>query len=142
MNVGLVALISIVEVEMSKDAKVAKVMVSAVGSDTEKRQAVKWLTENTRAIRFALAQRMKHLKSVPELRFSEARLPQAMSVMSILDQIAKEREEKEAKLRALRGEDALAGEQDVCEGMEREMARMGEMQDLHSRQSNPLSVSV
>jgi ribosome-binding factor A len=138
MNVELVSLISIVEVEMSVDTKVAKIMTSAVGSDTEKRQAVKWLNENNKALRFALAQRMKHLKSVPELRFTEARLPQAMAVMSILDQIAREREEKEAKLR---GDQALAGELDVVEGMEREMARISESQDLHSRISSPLSVS-
>mmetsp|Transcript_15044 Transcript_15044/g.35663 ORF Transcript_15044/g.35663 Transcript_15044/m.35663 type:complete len:248 (+) Transcript_15044:185-928(+) len=143
MNVNLVSLVSIVDVEMSKDTKVAKIMISVVGSDKERREAVKWLTENTRAIRFALAQRMAHLKSVPELRFSEARLPQAMSVMSILEQIAKEREEKEAKQEQAREEgeeDAEEAERAVCEGMERELAAMGG-EETHERASSPLSLS-
>ena len=42
--------------------------VSTVGSETEKKEALKWLGENCKPIRYALAQRMKHLRTVPELR--------------------------------------------------------------------------
>lgn len=45
-----------------------QVFVSSVGSESEKREAIKWLSDHSKPIRFALAQRMKHLKSVPELR--------------------------------------------------------------------------
>jgi len=142
MNVDLVSLISIVEVEMSKDTKIAKVMISTTGTDAERRQAVKWLSENARAVRFSLAQRMNHLKSVPELRFTEARLPQAMGVMSLLDQIAKEREAKEAEkaqqVAMSLGEEAAEGERAVCEGMERELGLTSD--ELHSATS-PVSLS-
>ena len=47
---------------------VTQVFVSTVGSDLEKKEALKWLSENTKPIRYALAQRMKHLRTVPELR--------------------------------------------------------------------------
>ncbi|KAJ1479283.1 hypothetical protein T484DRAFT_1959283 [Baffinella frigidus] len=88
------SLVSVVEVEMAGDNKVAKVLVSAVGTDAEKKACVTWLQSNARAIRFSLAARMKHLKTVPELRFAAANLPQAMSVMSLLDELRLQREAK------------------------------------------------
>jgi len=138
MDAELLAAVSVVEVDMSKDCRVAKVMISAVGTDSEKKLAVKWLNANTRALRFSLAQRMRHLKSVPELRFTEARLPEAMGVMSLLDQITKEREAKEAKQRALEGEEE-EGKMAVVEGMERELARLNENQDVFT---SPVQVSM
>jgi len=95
VDAELASLISVVEVDMSGDNKVAKVMVSAMGSDLEKKRAVQWLNKNARAIRFSLAQRMAHLKSVPELRFVASQLPEAMEVMSILEELRKEREARE-----------------------------------------------
>jgi ribosome-binding factor A len=76
VDAELASLISIVEVDMSGDNKVAKVLVSAMGNDIEKKKAVQWLNKNAKAIRFSLAQRIAHLKSVPELRFSASALPQ------------------------------------------------------------------
>lgn len=76
VDAELASLINVVEVDMSGDNKVAKVLVSAMGNDIEKKRAVQWLNKNAKAIRFALAQRISHLKSVPELRFSASALPQ------------------------------------------------------------------
>ena len=63
VDAELASLISVVEVDMSGDNKVAKVMVSAMGSDVEKKRAVMWLNKNARAIRFSLAQRISYLKT-------------------------------------------------------------------------------
>jgi len=111
VDAELASLISVVEVDMSGDNKVAKVMVSAMGSDLEKKRAVQWLNKNARAIRFSLAQRMSHMKSVPELRFIASQLPEAMEVMSILDELRKEREARELASPAAQ----IVGEQIVGE---------------------------
>ena len=121
VDAELASLISIVEVDMSGDNKVAKVLVSAMGSDIEKKKAVQWLNKNAKAIRFSLAQKISHLKTVPELRFSASALPQAMEVMSILDQLRVEREARESRAAAAEPQVQGAeeeGEQEVLRGIE------------------------
>lgn len=125
VDAELASLISIVEVDMSGDNKVAKVLVSAMGSDVEKKRAVLWLNKNSRAIRFSLAQRISHLKSVPELRFSASALPQAMEVMSILDQLREEREARqrtETAAAPLVESEEEEGEQEVIRGLEKALS--------------------
>jgi ribosome-binding factor A len=121
VDAELASLISIVEVDMSGDNKVAKVMVSAMGSDVEKKRAVMWLNKNARAIRFSLAQRISYLKTVPELRFTASALPEAMEVMSILDQLRAEREAR-APADATAEDEAAEGEREVLEGLKKAMA--------------------
>uniref|UniRef100_A0A7S4KAK6 Ribosome-binding factor A n=1 Tax=Guillardia theta TaxID=55529 RepID=A0A7S4KAK6_GUITH len=122
VDLDIVSMVSVVEVEMMGDNTIAKVLVSTMGTDAEKRQAVKWLNQNSKALRFSLAQRMKHHKKVPELRFTAAALPEAMSVMSLLDQIREEREAKEAMSNQMTAEDEAVME--VSKGMERELQGM------------------
>uniref|UniRef100_A0A7S0E062 Ribosome-binding factor A n=1 Tax=Hanusia phi TaxID=3032 RepID=A0A7S0E062_9CRYP len=125
LNLDVISMVTVVEVEMVGDNTIAKVLVSAMGTDAEKRQAVKWLNDHSKALRFSLAQRMKHHKKVPELRFTAAALPEAMSVMSLLDQIREEREAKEAT--KMSAEEQAVKE--VSEGMERELKVMGSEDD-------------
>jgi ribosome-binding factor A len=96
VDVELASLISIVQVDMSADNRVAKVLVSAMGADIEKKRASKWLNENTKAIRFALAQRISHLKTTPQLQFIALDSPSG-EVLSILDQLRAEREARETQ---------------------------------------------
>jgi len=96
VDVELVSLINIVQVDMSADNRVAKVLVSAHGADIEKKRAVKWLNENTKAIRFALAQQISHLKTTPQLQFV-AFDSASGEVLSILDQLRAEREARETQ---------------------------------------------
>ena len=117
VDAELASLISVVEVDMSGDNKVAKVMVSAMGSELEKKRAVLWLNKNARAIRFSLAQRISYLKTVPELRFTASALPEAMEVMSILDQLRTEREARSPDAPQAVDESA-EGEREVMEGLE------------------------
>ena len=122
VDAELAACISVVEVDMSGDNKVAKVMVSAMGSDAQKKRAVQWLNKNARAIRFSLAQRISHLKTVPELRFSASALPEAMEVMTLLDQLRSEREARESAAAASQDGGGLSaeeeGEQELLRGLQ------------------------
>lgn len=61
------AVISVSEVRMSPDLKMATVFVSALGSDDE--PVVKALTRNARFIRGRLAGALRHMKYMPQVRF-------------------------------------------------------------------------
>uniref|UniRef100_A0A6U2E1N8 Ribosome-binding factor A n=2 Tax=Hemiselmis andersenii TaxID=464988 RepID=A0A6U2E1N8_HEMAN len=87
--------VSIVDVEMSPDVKVAKVHVSVIGEEALQKDIVAWMQENNKQLRYELAQSMKHLRTVPTLKFVSADVGAAMDVMSILDKISKERESKD-----------------------------------------------
>eukprot|EP00281_Chroomonas_sp_CCMP1168_P005616 CAMPEP_0206270420 /NCGR_PEP_ID=MMETSP0047_2-20121206/32857_1 /ASSEMBLY_ACC=CAM_ASM_000192 /TAXON_ID=195065 /ORGANISM="Chroomonas mesostigmatica_cf, Strain CCMP1168" /LENGTH=124 /DNA_ID=CAMNT_0053699057 /DNA_START=576 /DNA_END=950 /DNA_ORIENTATION=- len=97
MREALAVKTSIVDVEMTPDVKVAKVHISVIGSDEDKDYVVSWLQLNSKTIRYELAQNMKHLRTVPSLRFIAADVGAAMDVMSILDKISKEREAPQAE---------------------------------------------
>jgi ribosome-binding factor A len=118
VDAELCSLVSVVEVDMSGDNKVAKVLVSAMGSEAEKKKAVAWLNKNARAIRFSLAQRMSHIKTVPELRFTASALAESMAVMSILDQLRQEREVRdEASVPLSPRSEEEEGEEEVLRGL-------------------------
>mmetsp|Transcript_48342 Transcript_48342/g.75493 ORF Transcript_48342/g.75493 Transcript_48342/m.75493 type:complete len:251 (-) Transcript_48342:129-881(-) len=143
----LLAAASVVEVEMSRDNRVAKVMISAQDA-RECKAVVKWLQENNKALRYSLAQRISYIKNVPELRFKEANLPQAMSLMALLDEVANERKAKEAKVQAAMASQPQGpatseeeeGARAVAEGMSRELEKAQgadgvEGVELHSQPS-------
>lgn len=89
-------IVSVVDVRCSDDLRNARVSVSVLGSDDEKKLALSWLRENRRAMRFELAQCVRGMKSVPELSFVESEVAQAVRTVGILDMLAKKRAEKEA----------------------------------------------
>jgi ribosome-binding factor A len=67
---GLQQLISVVDVDMSPDLTNARVKVSIIGDRKDKISAVRWLQSSARAIRYELAQRLRHMKRVPQLSFT------------------------------------------------------------------------
>ena len=96
----------------------------------EKKEALKWLSENSKPIRYALAQRMRHLRTVPELRrasqyrnastllcdrlfagrFASADMGAAMGIMNLLEQLRVEREAAAAAAAAAAGPAAAVEE--------------------------------
>lgn len=55
----------------------------------DKRQAYAWLVKNTKQIRHSIAQRLSHMKTVPELTFVQADVGAAVDVMNLIDQVSK-----------------------------------------------------
>lgn len=92
--------ISVVHADVSPDLRQARITVSVISkpdtddgtsklSDTvvEKRVAYSWLVKHTKSIRHALAQRLKHMKSVPNLTFAQADIGAAVDVMNKINNI-------------------------------------------------------
>jgi len=54
-----------------------------------KRRAYAWLVRNTKAIRFSLAQKMKHMKGgSPELTFVQVDVGAAVDVMQLIEKVS------------------------------------------------------
>jgi ribosome-binding factor A len=81
---------SIAEVEVSSDLSFAKVYVSVIGNAVEKRQIFVWLCENVGQVRYSLAQRLKHMRRVPEIFFKLSDNQQAADLVSLIDSLAPE----------------------------------------------------
>jgi ribosome-binding factor A len=85
------SMISIVDVDVSPDLKNAKIKVSVLGDRKDKISAVRWLQASRGGIRYAMAQRMKEFKRLPEFRFEHVDVGQAVDVMILIDKLASER---------------------------------------------------
>ncbi len=55
----------------------------------DRRRSYAWLVRNTKQIRHALSQRLKHMKSVPNLTFVLADVGAAVDVMNLIDKVSK-----------------------------------------------------
>jgi len=64
-----VAMATVSAVDMSPDLKHARVYVSVVGTDDERQASLDTLRHAAGYIRGQLAKELKHLRSIPELRF-------------------------------------------------------------------------
>lgn len=82
--------ISVVDVDMSPDLRSAKVFVSVYGDVLEKREAYAWCVKNTKAIRMALANKLKDMKRVPELYFKDTDIGAAVDLMALIDKVGAE----------------------------------------------------
>lgn len=91
------SMISIVSVDMSPDLRNAKVKVSIIGERKDKISAVRWLQGNTKSVRHALAKQMKGMKRCPQLTFTHVDVAAAVDVMVMIDQLSRERQEREAR---------------------------------------------
>jgi ribosome-binding factor A len=87
--------ISIVATDVSPDLRQARISVSVsslkkAGADgtVDKRRAYSWLVRNTKQLRHTLAQRLKHMKSVPNLTFVQVNIAQATDVMYLIDSVS------------------------------------------------------
>ena len=87
--------INIVHADVSPDLRQARVTVSVIaGRDRKedavaKRRAYAWLVRSTKAIRHALAQRMKHMKASPDLTFVQVDVGAAVDVMQLIEKVSK-----------------------------------------------------
>mmetsp|Transcript_8387 Transcript_8387/g.12419 ORF Transcript_8387/g.12419 Transcript_8387/m.12419 type:complete len:253 (-) Transcript_8387:197-955(-) len=91
--------ISVVNADVSPDLRQARITVSVISkpntdataklSDTvvEKRVAYSWLVKHTKNIRHALAQRLSHMKTIPNLTFAQADVGAAVDVMNKINNI-------------------------------------------------------
>ena len=87
--------INVVNADVSPDLRQARVTVSIMGGadrklDTlSKRRAYAWLVRNTKAIRYNLAQRMKHMKGgSPDLTFVQVDVGAAVDVMQLIEKVS------------------------------------------------------
>eukprot|EP00978_Attheya_sp_CCMP212_P002292 scaffold4717_cov53-Attheya_sp.AAC.1 len=89
--------ISVVNVDVSPDLGQARITVSIVGGNhdtkedavVDQRRAYSWLVRSTKMIRHALAQRLAHMKGVPNLTFVLADVGAAVDVMQLIEKVAK-----------------------------------------------------
>jgi ribosome-binding factor A len=65
-----VKLVSLSRVDVSPDLRQARVLVSVLGSDDERRQALEGLSRARGFLRSELARSLRHLRAVPELTFA------------------------------------------------------------------------
>jgi len=87
--------INIVHADVSPDLRQARITVSIMaGRDKKddtvaKRRAYAWLVRNTKAIRFALAARMSHMKGgSPDLTFVQVDVGAAVDVMQLIEKVS------------------------------------------------------
>lgn len=64
-----VHLVSITGVDLSKDGRHARIYVSSLGNEEDRRKLVEGLRSASQFIRRSLSHRLAHMKRVPELRF-------------------------------------------------------------------------
>lgn len=87
--------ISIVNADVSPDLRQARITVSIrKGMDetstvtVDRRRAYSWLVQNTKPLRHTLAQRMSHIKTAPDLTFTQADVSAAVDVMYLIDKVS------------------------------------------------------
>ena len=86
--------ISVVKADVSPDLRQARISISISSSfareDTamDKRRAYAWLVNNAKPLRHALAQKLSHMKSCPELKFVQVDVSAAVDVMYLIDKIS------------------------------------------------------
>ena len=87
--------ISVVSVDVAPDLRQARVTVSVRKSSSsddnpvlDKRRAYSWLVQNTKPIRHALAQKLSHMKSSPNLTFIQVDVGAAVDIMYLIDKVA------------------------------------------------------
>ena len=84
--------INIVNADVSPDLRNARITVSVTGAGNsdaiDKRRAYSWLVKNGKMIRHAMAQRLSHMKSVPDLTFVQVDVGAAVDVMNLIEKVS------------------------------------------------------
>jgi ribosome-binding factor A len=84
-------LITVVEVDLSPDLGTAKVHVSTIGSDDERRESMAALDHARGFVRRELAAQMRNLRRIPEIRFvDDHNMEYAIHISEVIDQLHKE----------------------------------------------------
>lgn len=88
MNDPRVRLASISQVDVSPDLKRARVLLSALGSDRERKECLEALRHARGFLRTQLARGLRHMKSIPELLFELDEGPEySQHISSILEDL-------------------------------------------------------
>ncbi|PSN19757.1 30S ribosome-binding factor RbfA [filamentous cyanobacterium CCP5] len=89
-------MVSITDVDVSGDLQHAKIFVSIYGTDEARAETMEGLQAATRFVRSELGQRIR-LRRTPEILFKEDRsVERGTRVLSLINEISREREEKAA----------------------------------------------
>ena len=92
-----VGFITVTDVEVTPDLKVARIFVSVLGPPEKQKQSLKILQESVPFFRREIGQRIQ-LRFVPEVRFEyDPTGEKAVRVFELLDKIKKEEEKNAAK---------------------------------------------
>ena len=75
---------SVLDVDVSPDLAAATATITTRGDVAAKREAFSWLVKNEKAVRYALAKRLKHTKRVPAVRFRKADAAAATALMDLI----------------------------------------------------------
>lgn len=88
-----VKILSVTDVEVSPDLKIAKIFVSFYGSEETVDLAFKKLKKATSFIRFKLSENLKDLKFMPEIRFFIDKTQEKVArIMEVFQKIEKDEE--------------------------------------------------
>ena len=83
--------INIVNTDVSPDLRNARITISVTGTGSQetvdKRRAFSWLVQNSKMIKHAMAQRLSHMKSVPDLTFVQVDVAAAVDVMHLIEKV-------------------------------------------------------
>jgi ribosome-binding factor A len=86
---------SVVEVTVSPDLRAATATVTTRGDAAAKREAYSWLVANATGFRYALAQRLRNSKRVPEITFRKADVGSAVALMRLIEKVAEDDEDED-----------------------------------------------
>lgn len=76
---------TIVDIDLSADLTYAKVFISVLGNSVEKRQVFVWLCENVGQVKYSLAQRLRHMRRVPDIFFKLSDSQGSADLVSLID---------------------------------------------------------
>lgn len=82
--------VTISDIEFASDLSSAKIYLSVLGNSVEKRQVYVWLCNNVGQVRYSLAQRLRELRRLPEIRFALADTQSAQYLNKVLDELSLE----------------------------------------------------
>lgn len=90
---------TVVAVDVSADLQHATARISVLGDETQRQETMEGLERARGFMRRRLAQELRHLRSVPELRLAlDTSLDYSMRIDEVLRQVAEEREKNPPKL--------------------------------------------
>ena len=86
-----VGLTTVTAVKVSPDMRHARVFVSVIGDEAQRKKTMQGLNSATHFARRALSQRLKHLRRIPELTFAyDESIESGSRIDELLDQIKPE----------------------------------------------------
>jgi ribosome-binding factor A len=88
-----VGMTTVTGVKISTDLRHAKIFVTALGGDDDRKRAIQGLRSAASFVRRSLSKRLHHLKRIPELTFDyDESVEKAIRIEQLLDQIRSDHE--------------------------------------------------